>query len=113
MEGQAPTPEVTVAPVATPTTTPVAPAPTPQYTPAPQVMEESGVFDGKSRWRMVDIVIMSLFIVLPIYGISYYRKAMKKLDEQPTNQELEDLIDMVNEHDSNLKTALGAKYKNA
>lgn len=111
MEGQTPTPEVTVAPVATPTPTPAV-APTTQYAPAPQVMEDNGVFDGKSKWKMVDLVIMALFIVVPIYAISYYRKANKKLDEQPTNQEIQDLIDMVYEHDTNLKTALGAKYKN-
>lgn len=108
MEGQAP--EVTVAPVATAPATPVAPQPTPQ--PAPQVMEEGGAFEGKTKWRMVDILIMSLWIIVPIYGIIYYRKAIKKLDEQPTTDEFDNMVGDIEEVKYNVKKALGGKYKN-
>jgi len=109
MEGQAP--EVTVAPVTTaPVATPV--APTPQPTPTPQVMEEGGAFEGKTKWRMVDILIMSLWIIVPIYGIIYYRKAIKKLDEQPTTDEFDNMVGDIEEVKYNVKKALGGKYKN-
>jgi hypothetical protein len=109
MEGQAP--EVTVAPVATaPVATPV--APTPQTAPAPQVIEEGGAFEGKTKWRMVDILIMSLWIIVPIYGIIYYRKAIKKLDEQPTTDEFDNMVGDIEEVKYNVKKALGGKYKN-
>ena len=108
MEGQAP--EVAVAPVATVPVTAVAPQPTPQ--PSPQVIEEGGAFEGKTKWRMVDILIMSLWIIVPIYGIIYYRKAIKKLDEQPTTDEFDNMVGDIEEVKYNVKKALGGKYKN-
>ena len=112
MEAQAPTPDVTVTPVATPTATPIASTPTPQQTPAPQVMEEGGAFEGKTKWRMVDILIISLWIIVPIYGIVYYRKAIKKLEDQPTSEEFDNMIGDIEEVKYNVKKALGGKYKN-
>jgi hypothetical protein len=58
-----------------------------------------------------DIVISGLLIVLSIYGIVYYRKAIKTLDEQVTPEEFDNMAGMVDEHDVNLKKALGSKYK--
>lgn len=110
MEGQAP--EVAVAPVATAPVTAVAPQPTPSPQPSPQVIEEGGAFEGKTKWRMVDILIMSLWIIVPIYGIIYYRKAIKKLDEQPTTDEFDNMVGDIEEVKYNVKKALGGKYKN-
>ena len=99
------TPEVAPAPAPTPT-----PAPAP--TPAPQ-MAEGGAMDSiaKPKMNVKDIVISGLLIVLSIYGIVYYRKAIKSLDEQVTPEEFDDMVAKVDEHDVNLKKALGSKYK--
>ena len=111
MEGQAP--EVTVAPVVAPTpvATPVASVAS-QPTPAPQTYEDGGAFEGKTKWKMVDILIMSLWIIVPIYGIIYYRKAIKKLEDQPTADEFDNMIGDIEEVKYNVKKALGGKYKN-
>jgi hypothetical protein len=115
MEGQAP--EVTVAPI-------VAPAPVvqmpqsvvqmPQSVEPTQSLEDVGVFEGRtnSKWKMVDILIMSLWIIVPIYGIIYYRKAIKKLDEQPTTEEFGNIVEDIEEVKYNVKKTLGDKYKN-
>jgi hypothetical protein len=50
-------------------------------------------------------------VTVSIYGIVYYRKAIKSLDEQVTPEEFDALADSVDEHDVNLKKALGSKYK--
>jgi hypothetical protein len=117
MEGQAP--DVTVAPIVAPTptavATPVAPiAQVAQPTQAPQNYEDNGAFEGrtKSKWKMVDIFIMSLWIIAPIYIIMYNRKAIKKLDEQPTVEEFDTMVGDIEEVRYNLKKSLGDKYKN-
>ena len=109
MEAQAP--EVTVAPVVAPAP---AVAPTPAPAPeAPQAMEEGGAFEGKTKgtWKMVDILIMGLWIVVPIYAIMYYRKGIKKLDEQPTAEEYDNMNGDIEEVKYNLQKALGKKYQ--
>jgi hypothetical protein len=58
-----------------------------------------------------DIIISLLLITVSIYGIVYYRKAIKTLDEQITPEEFDNIAGMVDEHDVNLKKALGGKYK--
>jgi hypothetical protein len=58
-----------------------------------------------------DIIISLLLITVSIYGIVYYRKAIKTLDEQITPEEFDNMAGMVDEHDVNLKKALGNKYK--
>ena len=97
------TPEVAPAPAPTP-------APTP--TPAPQ-MAEGGAVDsvtsGKMNWK--DIVISIVVIAVGVLGAIYYRKAIKKLDDQVTGEEFDNLAGKVDEHDMNLKKALGNKYK--
>ena len=97
------TPEVAPAPAVA-----VAPAPAP----APQ-MAESGAMDSVAKPKMntKDIIISLLLITVSIYGIVYYRKAVKTLDEQITPEEFDTLADKVDEHDVNLKKALGGKYK--
>ena len=58
-----------------------------------------------------DIVISALLITLSVYGIFYYRKAIKKLDEQPTAEEYENMTGDIDEVKYNLKKALGKKYE--
>ena len=106
MEASAPaTPEVAPAPAPA-----VAPAPAPA--PAPQ-MAEGGAMDSiaKPKMNVKDIIISALLVTLSIYGIVYYRKAIKSLDEQITPEEFDNMAGMVDEHDVNLKKALGSKYK--
>jgi hypothetical protein len=94
----------------------VAPAPTPVVAPTPAPapqMAEGGAMDSiaKPKMNVKDMVISGLLIVLSIYGIVYYRKAIKSLDEQVTPEEFDDMVAKVDEHDVNLKKALGSKYK--
>jgi hypothetical protein len=107
MEGQAPevVPVQAVAP---------APAPIDAYAPAPAPqMAEGGAMENKVKpsFRLVDIAIMALWIVVPIYGIFYYRKALKKLDEQPTADDFSNMNGDIEELQYNLKKALGKKYQ--
>ena len=99
--------------VATPEVAPApAPAVAPAVAPTPQ-MAEGGVMDSiaKPKMNIKDIVISVLLVTLSIYGMVYYRKAIKSLDEQITPEEFDNLAGMVDEHDVNLKKALGNKYK--
>jgi hypothetical protein len=106
MDTNAPaTPEVAPAP---------APAPAPMVAPAPAPqMAEGGAVDsvtsGKMNWK--DIVISVVVIAVGVLGAIYYRKAIKKLDDQVTGEEFDNLAGKVDEHDANLKKALGSKYK--
>jgi hypothetical protein len=104
MEAPAPaTPEVAPAP-AQPVAQPVAPAPQ---------MAEGGAMDSiaKPKMNVKDIIISLLLVTLSIYGIVYYRKAIKTIDDQITPEEFDNIAGMVDEHDVNLKKALGNKYK--
>ena len=104
MEAPAPaTPEVAPAP---------APAVAPAPAPAPQ-MAEGGAMDSVAKPKMntKDIIISLLLVTVSIYGIVYYRKAIKSLDEQVTPEEFDNMAGMIEEHDVNLKKALGGKYK--
>jgi hypothetical protein len=106
MEASAPaTPEVASAPAPAVAPAP-APAPTPQY-------GDGGAMDSVAKPKMntKDIIISLLLITVSIYGIVYYRKAIKTLDEQITPEEFDNMAGMVEEHDVNLKKALGGKYK--
>ena len=101
--------------IATPEVAPApAPAPVVAQSPAstPQ-MVEGGVMDsmtsGKMNWK--DIAITIVVIVAGVLGAMYYRKALKKLDDQVSGEEFDNLAGKVDEHDVNLKKALGGKYK--
>ena len=92
----------------------VAPAPAPAVAPAPAPqMADGGAMDSVAKPKMntKDIIISLLLITVSIYGIVYYRKAIKSLDEQITPEEFDDMVSKVDEHDVNLKKALGSKYK--
>ena len=99
-----------------PVTPDVAPAPAPVVAqapaPAPQ-MAEGGAMDSVAKPKMntKDIIISLLLVTVSIYGIVYYRKAIKSLDEQVTPEEFDNMAGMIEEHDVNLKKALGSKYK--
>jgi hypothetical protein len=90
----------------------VAPALAPVVAPAPQ-MADGGAMDSVAKPKMntKDIIISLLLITVSIYGIVYYRKAIKNLDEQITPEEFDNMASMIEEHDVNLKKALGGKYK--
>ena len=106
MEASAPaTPEVAPAPAP-------AVAPAPASAPAPQY-GDGGAMDSVAKPKMntKDIIISLLLVTVSIYGIVYYRKAIKSLDEQITPEEFDNMAGMVEEHDVNLKKALGGKYK--
>ncbi len=103
------TPEVASTPAPAPVqpqVAPTTPAPTPQ-------MSEGGAVDsvtsGKMNWK--DIAISIVVIAVGVLGAIYYRKAIKKLDDQVTGEEFDNLAGKVDEHDVNLKKALGTKYK--
>jgi len=95
-----------VAPAPAPVAVAQAPAPAPQ-------MSEGGAMDSVAKPKMntKDIIISLLLITVSIYGIVYYRKAIKTIDEQITPEEFDNIAGMVDEHDVNLKKALGGKYK--
>lgn len=99
------TPEVASTPAPTP-----APAPAPA--PAPQ-MSDGGAMDSVAKPKMntKDIIISLLLITVSIYGIVYYRKAIKNIDEQISPEEFDDIANKVDEHDVNLKKAMGSNYK--
>jgi predicted dienelactone hydrolase len=99
-----------------PATPEVAPAPAPVVAPTPAPapqMADGGAVDsvtsGKMNWK--DIVISVVVIAVGVLGAIYYRKAIKKLDDQVTGEEFDNLAGKVDEHDANLKKALGNKYK--
>jgi hypothetical protein len=106
MEASAPaTPDVAPAPAPAPVVA-QAPAPAPQ-------MAEGGAMDSVAKPKMntKDIIISLLLVTVSIYGIVYYRKGIKSLDEQVTPEEFDNMAGMIEEHDVNLKKALGGKYK--
>jgi len=106
MEAPAPaTPEVASAPA--PVSTP-APAPAP----APQ-MESGGAMENIAKHKMntKDIVISVLLVAVSIYGIVYYRKAIKSLDETPTLEEFDNMAGDIEEVKINVKKALGKRYE--
>ena len=99
----------TVAPVAT---APVAPAPV-----TPVVSTSGGgddVFESMSSQKPMDLkslLLFGLLVAFSIYGITYYRKAIQKMNEdKKPNEEFLNLVDDVEEVKYNVKKALGNKY---
>lgn len=109
MEAQAPapaTPEVAPAPA-------VVQAPAPAPAPSAPQMESGGAMDSimKQKMNVKDIVISILLIGMSIYGIVYYRKAIKSLDETPTLEEFDNMAGDIEEVKHNVKKALGKRYQ--
>jgi hypothetical protein len=102
--------EVSVAPVAP---APVAPAP---VAPAPVAPSGGGddVFESMGSQKPMDfksLLVFGLLIAFSVYGITYYRKAIAKLNEdQKPNDDFLNLVDDVEEVKYNVKKALGKKY---
>lgn len=93
----------------------IAPAPAPiMQTPSQATqIEDYGAIDSftKPKMNVKDIIISLLLITVSIYGIVYYRKGLKNMEIMPTAQEFDDYADKVDEHDVNLKKAMGSNYK--
>lgn len=111
MEAQSTAPATTTAPATPPapevaSVTYQAPASTPQ-------MENGGAMETitKPKMNIKDIVISALLIVVSIYGIFYYRKAIKKLDEQPSSDEFDQMSEDIDELKFNLQKAMGRNYQ--
>jgi len=102
--------EVAVAPVAT---APVAPAPV-AVAPVAQSGGGEDVFESMGSQKPMDfksLLVFGLLIAFSIYGITYYRKAIAKLNEEKKpNDEFLNLVDDVEEVKYNVKKAMGNKY---
>ena len=95
---------------------PVAPVQT--VTPVQTVAPTSGggddVFESMSTQKPMDLkslLLFGLLVAFSIYGITYYRKAIAKLNEdKKPNEEFLNLVDDVEEVKYNVKKALGQRY---
>jgi len=108
--------EISVQPVGTPA--PVASVAPPMVesavAPAPaQQMSNGGVFEQltKNPLSLADLLLIALLSTVSIYGIFYYRKAYKKLDEQPTADEFDNMNGDIQEVMYNVKKQLGKRYE--
>lgn len=92
----------------TPPLQPQQPAPAP----APvQEMESGGVFVKGGKMNYKDIVVTALLVGASIFGIIYYRKAIKQIDDNKDSTEMDDLISDVEEIKMNVKKMMGNAYK--
>jgi hypothetical protein len=102
--------EVAVAPVAT---APVAPAPVATAPVAPSGGGDD-VFESMGSQKPMDfksLLVFGLLIAFSVYGITYYRKAIAKLNEEKKpNDDFLNLVDDVEEVKYNVKKAMGKKY---
>jgi uncharacterized protein with LGFP repeats len=99
-------------------TTTVAPvetvAPVQVTTPAPATGGGDDVFENMTSQKPMDfksLLIVGLIVAFSIYGITYYRKAIQKMNEdKKTSEEFLNLVDDVEEVKYNVKRALGKRY---
>ena len=100
--------EVAVAPVAPVAVAPVAVAPVAQSGGGEDVFESMG---SQKPMDFKSLLVFGLLIAFSIYGITYYRKAIAKLNEEKKpNDEFLNLVDDVEEVKYNVKKAMGNKY---
>lgn len=105
--------EVAVAPVAP---APVEVTPVAPVAPAPVAPSGGGddVFESMGSQKPMDLkslLVFGLLIAFTVYGITYYRKAIAKLNEEKTpSDDFLNLVDDVEEVKYNVKKALGNKY---
>jgi hypothetical protein len=100
--------EVAVAPV----------APVQTVAPVQSVVPTSGggddVFESMGSQKPMDlksVLLFGLLIAFSIYGITYYKKAIQKMNEEKKpNDEFLNLVDDVEEVKYNVKKALGKRY---
>jgi hypothetical protein len=95
---------------------PVAPAPV-AVAPVQTVAPSGGgddVFESMGSQKPMDLkslLVFGLLIAFSIYGITYYRKAIAKLNEEKKpNDDFLNLVDDVEEVKYNVKKAMGNKY---
>ena len=101
--------------VAVPPIAPVAPV---QAVAPVQTVTPSGggddVFESMGSQKPMDfksLLVFGLLIAFSIYGITYYRKAIAKLNEEKKpNDDFLNLVDDVEEVKYNVKKAMGKKY---
>lgn len=95
---------------------PVAPVQSvaPVYIAEPTSGGGDDVFESMSSQKPMDfksLLLFGLLIAFSIYGITYYRKAISKLNEdKKPNDDFLNLVDDVEEVKYNVKKALGQKY---
>ena len=100
--------EVAVAPVAPVAVAPVATAPVAQSGGGEDVFESMG---SQKPMDFKSLLVFGLLIAFSIYGITYYRKAIAKLNEEKKpNEDFLNLVDDVEEVKYNVKRAMGKKY---
>jgi hypothetical protein len=100
--------EVSVAPV----------APVQAVAPVQSVAPMSGggddVFENMGSQKPMDLkslLLFGLLIAFSIYGITYYKKAIQKMNEdKKPNDDFLNLVDDVEEVKYNVKKALGKRY---
>jgi hypothetical protein len=100
--------EVAVAPV----------APVQTVAPVQSVAPTSGggddVFENMGSQKPMDLkslLLFGLLIAFSIYGITYYKKAIQKMNEdKKPNDDFLNLVDDVEEVKYNVKKALGKRY---
>jgi hypothetical protein len=98
------------------TPAPVAPVETiaPVQTVAPSSGGGDDVFESMGSQKPMDfksLLVFGLLIAFTIYGITYYRKAIAKLNEEKKpNDDFLNLVDDVEEVKYNIKKAMGKKY---
>ena len=102
--------EVAVAP------TPAAPVQTvePVQTVAPSSGGADDVFESMGSQKPMDfksLLLFGLLIAFSIYGITYYRKAIAKLNDDKPNDDFLNLSDDVEELKYNVKRVMGKNYK--
>lgn len=72
------------------------------------------VFEDMSTQKPMDLkslLLFGLLVAFSIYGITYYRKAIAKMNEdKKPNDDFLNLVDDVEEVKYNVKKALGKKY---
>ena len=56
------------------------------------------------------LLVFGLLIAFSIYGITYYRKAIAKLNDKKPTDDFLNLVDDVEEVKYNVKKALGKRY---
>ena len=61
--------------------------------------------------KTVEIVVLVALLLSSVFSTVYYRKAIKKIDEDKNNTDIEDLISDVDEIKMNVKKIMGNAYK--
>lgn len=100
--------EVAVAPVAPVQTVAPVQSVAPTAGGGDDVFEDMG---SKKPMDLKSLLLFGLLVAFSIYGITYYRKAIQKMNEdKKPNDDFLNLVDDVEEVKYNVKKALGKRY---